>query len=336
MKTFIRDIIKWAAALAIAYLLANIALIPYYHYTPGIPLEFNGTSEIYYPGSVFYQASEGCSYGRFDANGYYNPAGSEDRDDYVLVMGSSHTMGKEVTNGKNYCRILEDKYHIPVYNMSMDGHLYTDVISGFSAAIRQFPDSSSIVIETAFTEYDIDDLKDALKQREYDEAMTGKVIAGNMKGFALLKSKIQTWFPYRILLKQRIRALKTDKDEPNTGTGEEYLKALNDTMQLMRKDYDKPIMILYHPSLSIDKSGAAHAAVDNEETLELFRSSCEQNNIKFIDMTDAFVSHYSENNVLPHGFMNTSMGTGHLNRTGHVLVAERLAEELESYFGNGR
>lgn len=327
MLAFIKDAVKWAGALALAYILANICLIPYYHYTPGIPLEVNGTHEIYYPGSSFWTAGEGRSSGRFDENGYLNPAGSKE-DDYVLVMGSSHTMGKEVPEGLSYSRILSGEYGIPVYNMSMDGHLYPDIVSGFDAALKQFPDSSCLVIETAFTKFDSGDLKNALDQRKYDEAYTGRVLAGNAQGVTLLKSRIQTWFPYRILLKQKINALKAEEKEHEEMTGEEYLKALDDTMKLMRSVYDKPIVILYHPTLNIDKDGNVSAAVDDEETLKAFESCCKSNDIEFVDMSETFISDYKENLRLPHGFMNTSMGTGHLNRTGHALVAGRLAEVI--------
>ena len=41
------------------------------------------------------------------------------------------------------------------------------------------------------------------------------------------------------------------------------------------------------------------------------------------------IREYEKERKLPHGFMNTSPGTGHLNRTGHKLIAARLAAVLE-------
>ena len=45
-------------------------------------------------------------------------------------------------------------------------------------------------------------------------------------------------------------------------------------------------------------------------------------------MSDDFIEEYMESSRLPHGFMNTSVGTGHLNRTGHKLIANHLFEVL--------
>ena len=338
----IKDMFKWAAALAAAYLLANIALIPYYHYTPGIPLEVNATNEIYYPGSVFFTTQEGYSYGRFDENGYLNygrmikdngkDTGKLTGKDYepgdVLLMGSSHTMGKEVPRGYRYCDIINEEYGIPVYNMAMDGHLYPDIIKGFEAALRQFPDPSAIIIETSMTEFGIEDLRDSLLQREYDEARTGRTIVNNAGNPARLKAELQTWLPYRILLKQKLKALKAEVKEKDTGSEQEYRQALNDTMKLMRSLYDKPVIIVYHPPVNVDKEGKAVPGYDNDETVRIFAETCEANDILFTDMSDEFVEKYLESNRLPHGFMNTSVGTGHLNRTGHELIGNRLFKVL--------
>ena len=325
----IRDAVKWAAALAAAYLLANIVLIPYYHYTPGIPMDVNATNEIYYPGSAFFTTQEGYSSGRFDSNGYLNNEVNTGDEGYVLVMGSSHAMGKEVPRGYSFCEILDERYGIPVYNIAMDGHLYTDNIKGFEAALKQFPDSSAIVIETSLTEFDIDDLKKAsAEQRIYDEASTGKELVKGAGTAARIKSTLQTWFPYRILLRQKLKALNAETKENNTGSASEYREALGDTMKLMRSLYDKPIIIVFHPYVSVDKTGHASATVDNEETREAFIAECEDNDVIFTDMSDAFVEDYMQNSRLCHGFMNTSVGTGHINRTGHALITERLYEVL--------
>lgn len=325
----IKDAVKWIGAFALAYVLVNIMLIPYYHYTPGIPLSVNATKEIYYPNSAFLTTGEGYSSGRFDKNGYLNPPGSADRNDYVLVMGSSHTMGKEVPEGFSFCGLLSEQYGIPVYNMGMDGHLYTDIIAGFSAALEQFPDSGAVVIETGLTEFDIEDLKESLKQREYDPARTGTGIVNSSGTLSRIKSAVQTWLPYRILLKQKLNALKAKNDEPDTGTEAEYREAVDATMRLMRDRYDKKIVIVYHPAIMVDENGRAYAAVDNENTKRSFADACSRNDIVFYDMSDVFIKEYEENNRLPHGFMNTSMGTGHLNMTGHKLIAGKLAEILE-------
>ena len=60
-----------------------------------------------------------------------------------------------------------------------------------------------------------------------------------------------------------------------------------------------------------------------------FAELCADENIIFIDMTEEFVSLYEEQHILAHGFVNTTVGRGHLNRYGHASIAKRLAEVIE-------
>ena len=46
-------------------------------------------------------------------------------------------------------------------------------------------------------------------------------------------------------------------------------------------------------------------------------------------MTDIFINEYNESSTLPHGFINTSVGTGHLNKDGHRMIAEALARAIK-------
>ena len=52
------------------------------------------------------------------------------------------------------------------------------------------------------------------------------------------------------------------------------------------------------------------------------------NNQVFIDMTDTFAAAYQADYTLAHGFANTGVGIGHLNRDGHRMIAEALAAEI--------
>ena len=325
-KKICKQLIFIGAAAACAFLLVNLLLLPYYHYTPGIPMDVNATKEIYYPDTEFNTLGEGFSIGRFDKNGYLNDVSDDELENYVLIMGSSHAMGKEVPGGFSFGELLNKEYGIPTYNIAMDGHFFTDNVAGFSAALEQFQRSDAIVIETSLTKFDLDELKGCLTQRPYDVNSTGPAVVEGMGTVARVKSVLKTWFPFRILLTQKINALKATTRECNTGTYDQYKEAVDDVMKLIKEKYDKPVIILYHPTITVDKEGKASAVADDEETKRAFTEACAGNGIIFADMSDMFLKEYENEHVLPHGFMNTSPGTGHLNRTGHRLIAAKLAE----------
>lgn len=58
--------------------------------------------------------------------------------------------------------------------------------------------------------------------------------------------------------------------------------------------------------------------------MNLFHKICNKNGIIFIDETNAFEKLYTEKHILAHGFVNTSVGSGHLNKYGHQVIADSL------------
>ena len=49
-----------------------------------------------------------------------------------------------------------------------------------------------------------------------------------------------------------------------------------------------------------------------------------------MDLTDSFIESFLWTGRLPHGFQNSVMGKGHINRLGHERLAAALADYLSS------
>ena len=90
------------------------------------------------------------------------------------------------------------------------------------------------------------------------------------------------------------------------------------------------LIILYPPSdYEVNEDGTLHFDNDPEYD-QLFEKVCSDHDIIFVNMKDEFVRMYTEDHVLPHGFVNTVYGEGHLNRYGHEACAKVLAETIYS------
>ena len=69
---------------------------------------------------------------------------------------------------------------------------------------------------------------------------------------------------------------------------------------------------------------------NDTDFVKKFATYCEQSGVYFVDMSKTFFVEYIENHILPYGFSNTSVGTGHLNKHGHRMIAEKLYEIIGS------
>ena len=125
-----------------------------------------------------------------------------------------------------------------------------------------------------------------------------------------------------------------NKEKLNIKIGSGALTSVDNDITLFAKlndivsDKGAQLIIVYHPSLILNKDGTASANVD-QELSEFFATCCEKNGIIFLYMSNQFLESYENESILPHGFTNTSIGTGHLNKNGHALIAESLYEIMK-------
>lgn len=331
-------------ALAIVFTIFNIIGMLYYHIPYWFDRSANATESIWRPHAFVLQAKEGLGLNYVDTNGYVNEDKPLSEDGYVLVMGSSHTQGKEVVSGQRFTDILNEKLGgkdcLKVYNMAIDGHFYDMLVDGFGAALQEFPNSDAIVLEIGSTYYEIEDLTASVEQRDYDEFYLGPNLASQMTTQDKLKALVKENLPYVNLVKKQLTSVnigdtnafgirKTNNKETIDAVDKiQYYQAVQGTVNLMKSEYSGKIIILYHPTMALNKDGSIDW--EKEDTYETFRSAVEDSGIYFVDMTETFQTEYEEKSVVPYGFSNTAPGEGHMNRYGHEMVAEKLYEVLTS------
>lgn len=238
--------------------------------------------------------------------------------------------------GNRFVDILNEKYNAEevnrCYTVSQDSFYLPEIIKCFRALISEFPDSESIVLETGTTKFANEEWLDALNQVEYDESELGYNIVDQLSLEKRMSIFIKEKMPLLSILKKQMSQIIRENDATQTKTDSqpytsEQIKNVEAAMKLLRQEYTSDLYILYHPSVSINPDGTL--CIKEEETLEQFRKVCRENNIAFIDMTDAFYAAYRDSDLLPYGFNNTSMGKGHINKYGHRLIADALYDAME-------
>lgn len=331
------NIIDWILAFSLSLVIVNIFVIPYFHFSAWIDIPTNATNAIFNPGSIIIEGDEGYGIHFVDKNGYVNPETRTNYNSYILIMGASHSVGKEIPIGYSYADLLEKEYGFQVYNMAMDGHYYPQIINGFESAMKEFPNASSIVIEIGSTDFDTNELEDSLTQRIYNECYLGENIINSLSIKQKIKVLYQEAFPLLRIINKNFTVAHQKKGLVNETShtvdnqydiNEEsaYAGILDASMQLIRKYYSGTVIIVYHPTVQLKQDGTLKAI--SLSTDELFKQKCAKYEINFIDMGLLFEKEYIENKSIPYGFMNTALGSGHLNKTGHKLIASELAKIL--------
>jgi hypothetical protein len=374
-KKTLNTILSWCGALVVALLLANGVSFFYRSGAGSIQRENAFSTSIRTPNSRIVRGAEGYGVNYVDENGYLNPRELQLGDEYILLLGSSHAEGLQVMQADNMAAALNRKLAGSgqiVYNLGTAGYTLPQIIKGFHAALEEFPNASAVLIETGVIAYSKETLQDALNQTTFDKASTGQALVASQgmsrrvrnavlevapiisllrAQFELLSFDFEGAFGIDLALftKQESAALEdraqsaasetakeiTAADEIKAAAKAAYYDVLNQVFALLRSEFDKPIILLYHPALRLQGDGVMQIRRE-EGPYDAYLAACANNDIVFVDTGDAFLAAYAADYTVPYGFQNTTLGSGHLNAAGHEIAAEAFYQALMEYAERGK
>ena len=329
MKARIECLIKVFVAGCLAFLVLNLFTCLYRGGLPSIADETMSTPVRYVPNTYFSLMTEGISIGVYDKNGYNNAYPAEEVIDY-LCLGSSQMEAKEVMPNQNLVYSLNEKLNSGgnagyAYNIGISGEHLPACISRLEYAIKTYCPQKAVIIETGELDFPQEEIDEAL-----EEVKVGSLLYSYSGGIMGLVRKL----PYvrlayiQLAAMRGLKSTETD-DSIQINKSSEFDRASYTARitPLMEKATENagglPIIIFYHPGIAIHQDGSISTNGDST-IIHLFQEVCEENGIYFLDMSDRFQQEYEESYTLPYGFANTSVGSGHLNKYGHAMIADEL------------
>ena len=270
--------------------------------------------------------NEGFSWLRLDKNGYNNQFEVKKQEIDYLFMGSSHTEAFNVAGDKSVAYLL-NKYLAKdyTYNISMSGHFFLSCVKNLENAYKKYKPKKAIIIETFNISFSQKDIKNILEKKYpiinlHTENKIVYYLQKYLPSIRTLFLQTKSWF--------NVSTKFFKKVENTSETIEKKDNDLSVLMSFTRKSIpdNVDIIVFYHPYTEIDCKG--NLPKYNLNNIFDFRKACLENNIKFIDTTPDFIELYKTRHILGHGFINTKVGVGHLNRYGHEVIAKRLVKEI--------
>jgi hypothetical protein len=341
MSNVLKQFAKFITAGIVAFILLNLFCLVYY-YVPGHVAGKTGATDYVYPQYARYsQMAEGFGYGRINNEGYNNT------DDYnaqkidVLLMGSSHIEGMNVGQNEMTAsllnKFLKSKY---TYNIGFSSHGFLRNLGNLENAVDCYKPKGYVVLEIQNTVSDMQDLEDVVNSNlerlpSFDHGLLSSLQRIPYLRLGYRQIKFLTGFHVVDMLKM-FRGGGSEIEEQSDSIDWDRMGILLDALMADTRricaDNGIDFMMVYHPHLTVEKDGSAAAEQPNEY-LTRIRNACNSNGIHFMDMTNAFIAEYDATHLLPHGFSNTAVGTGHLNKTGHRLIASQLSEFINKIEG---
>lgn len=130
-------------------------------------------------------------------------------DKYILMMGASHSQGKEITISNRYSTIVNNmlvngKEELKAFNIACDGHFLPSIINHFRSAIENYPKANCVTIEIMSTDYSIEDLKKSLIWTDEIDTKTAIEIFASQSNVKRAKNMLKEYFPLIAMIKNHI------------------------------------------------------------------------------------------------------------------------------------
>lgn len=312
---------KWICKLIISciisFIILNAVTFIYYN-VPSRSEVDDGVSEYKWPANSFYSRfTEGIAWGKTNNEGYNNLL---DYDKNIeinnILMGSSHAEGFNVGQDENIASKLNEITHTYTYNIGISEHTLPICLSNLEDVIKKYKPTDYIIIETMTISFYDSQINDSLNNNVQLNNFSNKYI-DFLQNFKYLK-----------LVYSQISNLNSGSNVVSNEQAITNKELLNKMLSNAREVCDKngiKLIIVYHPVLTVNPQNQI-TPIYNTADMDVFKHTCEQNNIIFVNMEDDFIKHYKNSYELPHGFINTKPGEGHLNKNGHELIAKKLKE----------
>lgn len=335
LKFITQLLFSWFPALFIGFIVVNVLCIFFYSPVGWLDTPQGVTKGINHPGAVSRLATEGFAKTKIDKYGRKNkdlPLESS----YILVMGSSHVVGEQISDAARLTRLLnvafKENDKLKVFSIAENGCFLPIQLAHFKYAIEAYPKASAVIIEIPHTDYNPQELVYAKFDSHYDKSQSAEKFY-NLSLEDCIKIKVKEYFPLLSRIKQQYNTWKIKNDGSRINDSKIidnlyiYYQVLSTALAHARADFNGPIVFVYHPQTSIRSDGSLELIYPN--TWDVFKLACKNNNIDVIDLGPAFEKKYYSSHQLPYGFSNTTPGSGHMNEIGHRIAADAILSYLE-------
>ena len=334
MKKAVKYLSKCIIAGIISIVLLSLLSLIYYN--PPIVTQQSDwiTNFKYEENSKWSFMLEGFGHGKTDKLGYNNAYYIDCSNPDIVFVGSSHLEALQVPQEANCVYLLNEKFDkdtlphndFKCLNLGVSAHALEVSLSNFKYVVDKYKEAKYIVIETSNVEF---------SPTMLDEIAKGKFHAPEEE--KSLIEKMAQKVPYFRLLYKKINEASTTKNEVVGGTNalnnddinvyiHKMKVILNKVAKLSAENNIKPV-VLMHQRFWEDSDG--NIIKENKEMyINAFKECCENTGIKVIDVTKPMIDCYKTNYNFSYGFSNTSPGEGHLNKTGHRIIAEEVYQSI--------
>ena len=337
MKKAFTFLLKFCISATLAVVILSLWCLVYYNPAVTIPQPDNYTNNRYQPNSWWVNMTEGYGWGRIDNIGYSNRADYDPSLKTITFIGSSQIQAIQVPQDKNMVSLTQELLQgdqdpnndFQCLNLGVSGHFFNITASNYEYFVEHFDNVDYVIMEISSLDYSAAELDEILAGDYHSSVGERSVLYRTMQKIPYLRLLAKQW---QDVSKNNTSTKLTDTPLSNENRYEK-LDAIIQKLANLSNEHGIKLIILYHQPFSVNPDETISFDKDTEMEGYLFKS-CEANNIPIINMNQPMIDQYQKCHEFSYGFSNTYFGWGHLNETGHALIAQNIYNEIAQQMEN--
>ena len=290
--------------------------------------KYKNTDYVWTPNTPWMTMTEGVSAGLTDTQGFINQKVVDDPE--IILVGSSHTEGKNVMQNESVSTLLTEKFgdKHSVYNMSISGHFPPKVLRYLPATLTAYDKPPKYVLfELTTTQLDADEINDAINGKAKENKVNNDGIVAKAQYVPFFRQMYHKWEDgLGDLLLSKSTAPAAEPPAEDKAIDETPYYEMTEQIHKLEQEYNTKIILWHHPKEVLNSDGSI--SFDEIETTDIFERAAKANGVTFVNLQPEFEKMYNEENHVPHGFITGKLASGHLNRYGHATAAEALYKTI--------
>lgn len=325
--------VKTAGAGITAVAILSLMMCAYSFIPVHIDNPNQNTDYIWPAHSVWFRATEGIGWGRYDDNGYNNVVTYEHPD--ILLLGSSHMEAQYVPQKDNVAYVMNNLFDgtHEVYNMGISGHTFFKISQYLPRSIELYSDSVKYVILECYiiniTQEDVDQVLEHKVDFASSHRNALMQLVNDVPALRIIDHQRKVGF-FDLFMDQKNpdrKVFSLDGEEAPSEVSASDISAYDRMFEYLsgvEKDTGVELIIYYHPTETFDDKG--NIVFERGQAYDLFTDAAERYDIDFVDVSGNFEKMFYKEHHVAHGFVTGRLGIGHLNSYGHRASAEALVK----------
>ena len=335
MKRFLAYLFKCGIAGVIAIVLLSLFSLVYYNPPIATEQPDSATNYKFVSNKNWAFMLEGMGFGKTDNLGYNNAYYTDCSNPDIVFVGSSHLEALQVSQDANCVYLLnqmfdndeQDDNNFKCINLGVSGHAFEVSACNFKYVVDKFPNSKYIFIETSNVQFSSEVLDDVIAGKYHTPIEQKGFIAETAQKIPFVRLMYKKFNEANMADVAPATDNQSQKVEPDMDEYTEKLGViLSGISEICSEKGIQPIILL-HDRFFEDEDRNIVTEM-NKTYKDAFVKCCEDNGVKVIDATPNMISEYKKSFEFSYGFSNTTPGNGHLNKTGHRIIAETIYKKI--------